>query len=95
MVGAEHPVATAAPSPDETRETGQRTTETGQRTTNGPRIRQETVMPRITVGTETGARIDIHYEDHGFGQSVALIHCLRLYNVDVLGGTRISEQART
>jgi hypothetical protein len=52
-------------------------------------------MPGITVGTETSALIDIHYEDHGFGQSVALIHGLRFYNVDVLGGTRISEQARS
>jgi hypothetical protein len=88
MVGAEHPVAAAAPSPDETRETG-------QGTTNDPSIRQETVMPGITVGTETSALIDIHYEDHGFGQSVALIQGLRFYNVDVLGGTRISEQARS
>jgi hypothetical protein len=79
MVGVEHPVAAAAPSPDETHETG-------QGTTNDPRTRQETDMPRITVGTETSALIDIHYEDHGFGQSVALIHGLRFYNVDVLGG---------
>jgi hypothetical protein len=88
MVGAEHPVAAAAPSPDETRETG-------QGTAHDPSIRQETVMPRITVATETSARIDIHYEDRGFGQSVALIHGLRFYNVDVLGGTRIREQARS
>jgi non-heme chloroperoxidase len=31
-------------------------------------------MPRITVGTENSAAIDIHYEDHGFGQPVVLIH---------------------
>jgi hypothetical protein len=79
MVGAEHPVAAAAPSPDETRETG-------QGTTDDPRIRQETDMPRVTVGTETSALIDIHSEDHGFGRSVGLIHGLRFYNVDVLGG---------
>src|SRR5882757_4161668 len=31
-------------------------------------------MPRITVGTENSAAIDIHYEDHGSGQPVVLIH---------------------
>ena len=31
-------------------------------------------MPRITVGTENSAAIEIHYEDHGFGQPVVLIH---------------------
>jgi non-heme chloroperoxidase len=31
-------------------------------------------MPRITVGTENDAPIEIHYEDHGSGQSVVLIH---------------------
>jgi len=31
-------------------------------------------MPRITVGTENGAPIEIYYEDHGSGQPVALIH---------------------
>ena len=31
-------------------------------------------MPRITVGTENGAPIEIHYEDHGAGQPVVLIH---------------------
>jgi non-heme chloroperoxidase len=31
-------------------------------------------MPRITVGTENGAPIEIHYEDHGSGQPVILIH---------------------
>ena len=35
---------------------------------------QETVMPRITVGTENDAPIEIHYEDHGSGQPVVLIH---------------------
>jgi non-heme chloroperoxidase len=31
-------------------------------------------MPRITVGTENDAPIEIHYEDHGSGQPVILIH---------------------
>jgi non-heme chloroperoxidase len=31
-------------------------------------------MPRITVGTENDAPIEIHYEDHGAGQPVVLIH---------------------
>src|SRR5450755_3728996 len=31
-------------------------------------------MPRITVGTENDAPIKIHYEDHGSGQPVVLIH---------------------
>jgi non-heme chloroperoxidase len=31
-------------------------------------------MPRITVGTENSAAIEIHYEDHGTGQPVVLIH---------------------
>ena len=31
-------------------------------------------MPRITVGSENGAPIEIHYEDHGAGQPVVLIH---------------------
>jgi non-heme chloroperoxidase len=31
-------------------------------------------MPRITVGTENNAAIEIHYEDHGSGQPVVLIH---------------------
>jgi len=31
-------------------------------------------MPRITVGTENGAPIEVHYEDHGSGQPVVLIH---------------------
>jgi non-heme chloroperoxidase len=31
-------------------------------------------MPRITVGTENEAPIEIHYEDHGSGQPVVLIH---------------------
>jgi non-heme chloroperoxidase len=31
-------------------------------------------MPQLTVGAENGAPIDIHYEDHGQGQPVVLIH---------------------
>jgi non-heme chloroperoxidase len=31
-------------------------------------------MPRVTVGTENGESIEIHYEDHGSGQPVVLIH---------------------
>src|SRR5664279_5055484 len=39
-----------------------------------PNTRQETAMHRITVGTENSAPIEIHYEDHGSGQPVVLIH---------------------
>jgi non-heme chloroperoxidase len=31
-------------------------------------------MPMLTVGAENGAPIDIHYEDHGEGQPIVLIH---------------------
>jgi non-heme chloroperoxidase len=31
-------------------------------------------MPRVTVGRENSAEIDVHYEDHGAGQPVVLIH---------------------
>lgn len=31
-------------------------------------------MPSITVGTENDAPIDIHYEDHGSGDPIVLIH---------------------
>jgi non-heme chloroperoxidase len=31
-------------------------------------------MPRVTVGRENSADIEIHYEDHGAGQPVVLIH---------------------
>ncbi|MEN3280242.1 MAG: non-heme chloroperoxidase [Solirubrobacteraceae bacterium] len=31
-------------------------------------------MPRCKVGTENGSAIEIHYEDHGSGQPVVLIH---------------------
>jgi non-heme chloroperoxidase len=32
------------------------------------------VMPSITVGTQNDAPIEIHYEDHGSGRPVVLIH---------------------
>jgi pimeloyl-ACP methyl ester carboxylesterase len=31
-------------------------------------------MPTVTVGRENSAGIQIHYEDHGAGQPVVLIH---------------------
>ncbi len=31
-------------------------------------------MPQLTVGTENDAPIEVHYEDHGSGQPVLLIH---------------------
>ena len=31
-------------------------------------------MPKVTVGQENTADIEIHYEDHGAGQPVVLIH---------------------
>src|SRR3954466_3147257 len=31
-------------------------------------------MPRITVGTENSSPIQIHYEDHGTGKPIVLIH---------------------
>ena len=31
-------------------------------------------MPTVTVGRENSAGISIHYEDHGAGQPVMLIH---------------------
>jgi non-heme chloroperoxidase len=31
-------------------------------------------VPRISVGTENGAPVEIHYEDHGSGRPVILIH---------------------
>src|SRR3954449_12036277 len=31
-------------------------------------------MPFITVGTQNDAAIEIHYEDHGAGRPVVLIH---------------------
>jgi non-heme chloroperoxidase len=35
---------------------------------------QESSMPRIAVGTENTAAIEIHYEDHGSGPPIVLIH---------------------
>jgi non-heme chloroperoxidase len=38
-------------------------------------LRQEgSLMPTVTVGQENNADIEIHYEDHGAGQPVVLIH---------------------
>ncbi|SFO89225.1 Pimeloyl-ACP methyl ester carboxylesterase [Geodermatophilus dictyosporus] len=31
-------------------------------------------MPRLTVGTENGRPVELHYEDHGSGRPVVLIH---------------------
>jgi non-heme chloroperoxidase len=31
-------------------------------------------MPRINVGTENSANIEIHYEDHGSGRPIVLVH---------------------
>src|SRR3954467_1268613 len=31
-------------------------------------------MPRVTVGTENSAPMEIHYEDHGSGDPIVLIH---------------------
>jgi pimeloyl-ACP methyl ester carboxylesterase len=31
-------------------------------------------MPSITVGTQNDAPVNIHYEDHGSGRPVVLIH---------------------
>jgi non-heme chloroperoxidase len=31
-------------------------------------------MPRVTVGTQNSAPIETHYEDHGSGQPIVLIH---------------------
>jgi non-heme chloroperoxidase len=35
---------------------------------------EEQRMPRITVGTENDAAIQIHYEDHGSGRPIVMIH---------------------
>ena len=77
-------------------------------------------MPFVTVGRENSGAIRIHYEDHGSGVPVVLIHGYgidrsvfeeimagitadrpaamktlldRFYNIDVLGGSRVSDQA--
>src|SRR3954451_8448188 len=44
-----------------------------QRLTTPVEQRSES-MPSITVGTENDVPIEIHYEDHGSGQPVVLIH---------------------
>jgi non-heme chloroperoxidase len=45
-------------------------------------------MPRITVGAENSAAIEIHYEDHGSGQPVVLIHGY------ALNGSSLEKQER-
>src|SRR5690349_9715648 len=39
-----------------------------------PSPRRKHIMPTVTVGQENSADIEIHYEDHGAGQPVVLIH---------------------
>lgn len=39
-----------------------------------PPHREKSSMPSVTVGRENSADIEIHYEDHGAGQPVVLIH---------------------
>ena len=34
-------------------------------------------MPYVVVGTENDSPIEIHYEDHGSGQPIVLIHGYR------------------
>jgi non-heme chloroperoxidase len=44
---------------------------------NKPILRPDQIgvaMPRVTVGTENGAPIEIHYRDHGSGPPIILIH---------------------
>jgi non-heme chloroperoxidase len=50
-------------------------------------------MPRITVGSENDAAIEIHYEDHGSGRPIVLIHGYPLEDTDKLAPDRISDQA--
>jgi non-heme chloroperoxidase len=46
-------------------------------------------MPRLTVGTERGVPIQLHYDDHGAGRPVVLIHGWplsgRMWEAQVLG----------
>src|SRR3954451_10151552 len=39
-----------------------------------PCQRKEPTMPTVTVGQENNADIEIHYDDHGAGQPIVLIH---------------------
>jgi hypothetical protein len=53
-------------------------------------------MPLVIVGRENSAAIRIYYEDHGSGSAAVLVHGHALndsYNVDLLGGSRVSDQA--
>src|SRR3954469_8111589 len=43
-------------------------------TLSGTEPHERSTMPRLKVGTENSAPIEIHYEDHGAGQPVVLIH---------------------
>jgi non-heme chloroperoxidase len=43
-------------------------------TVAGSSSERRTQMPRCHVGTENGSAIEIHYEDHGAGRPVVLIH---------------------
>jgi len=37
-------------------------------------VKEKSTMPFVTVGTENTADIDIHYNDHGSGKPIVLIH---------------------
>jgi non-heme chloroperoxidase len=37
-------------------------------------VQRRVVMGSITVGKENSSSIDLHYEDHGAGRTVVLIH---------------------
>src|SRR4029077_3364148 len=39
-----------------------------------PAARPRFIMPVVTVGKENSGNIDLHYEDHGSGKPVVLIH---------------------
>src|SRR4029077_10337437 len=43
-------------------------------TPTGRPSQKGTDMPHLTVGTEHDAPIELHYEDHGRGQPIVLIH---------------------
>src|SRR4029079_4584511 len=66
--------STSSPAP---RESSTAYSHRSQPAEPGPQLektRKEHSMPRITVGTENSASIEIHYEDHGAGEPVVLIH---------------------
>ena len=41
---------------------------------DGTMPQEGTSMPHVSVGTENDAQVEIHYEDHGSGQPIVLIH---------------------